>query len=353
MGEILGLGTTHQPSLCAKQLRPGSFTRALEDPGLPEKFRDPASWPAQLRSEWSDDKGQAAGVAHRTALIEQFRRVRQALDEFSPDLVLIWGDDQYERVQEDCVPPFCLVAQDEFVFDPWHHFTTPNFWDEPPDKEFAVPGNRKAVKSLVEGLMDSHFDVSYSYRSDRGLGHAFVNTVLYLDWDRKGFPYPIVPCLVNCYGRMVISSHGYRLPLDADLSSVELDPPSPTPARCFDLGAAIGTVMAQSDLRVALVASSSWSHAFLTRKNLYLYPDSDADVTLYKALSQGNYAAWRNVDRDTVEADGQHEMLNWFCLVGAVDALRLETSHLAYVDSHLFNSNKAFGVFKTPAAAKA
>ena len=89
MGEILGIGTTHQPSLCAKQLRPGSFTRALEDPGLPAKLRDPASWPAQLRREWSDDGGRAAGLAHREALIGQFRRVRQALDDFAPDLVLI------------------------------------------------------------------------------------------------------------------------------------------------------------------------------------------------------------------------------------------------------------------------
>ena len=251
------------------------------------------------------------------------------------------------------MPPFCLVAQDEFVFDPWQHFTAPNYWDEPPDKEFVVPGNRQAVKSVVEGLMDSNFDVSYSYRSDRGVGHAFVNTVLYLDWDRKGFPYPIAPCLVNCYGRMVISSHGSRLPLDADLAASELDPPSPTPARCFDLGAAIARVTADSDLRVALVASSSWSHAFLTRKNWYLYPDSEADAGLYQALSRGDYAAWRNVDRDRIEADGQHEMLNWFCLVGAIDALQLQTSHLAYVDSQLFNSDKAFGVFKTDAAAEA
>lgn len=352
MGEILGLGTTHQPSLCAKELRPGSFTRALEDPGLPPELREPSGWTPKLREEWADDEGRAAGVAHRNALIEQFKVVRAALDHFAPDLVIIWGDDQYERIQEDVVPPFCLAVQEEFVFEPWERFTPPNVWGEPSDATFAVPGNRRAGRSLVEGLLDRHFDMSYSYASDRGLGHAFVNTVLYLDWFRQGWDYPILPCLVNCYGRMLVSSHGYRLPLGNDLDDEDLDPPCPTPARCYDLGAAIGELASESDLRVALVASSSWSHAFLTRKTYYLNPDTDADMALYDALDRGDYAAWRNLDRKTIEADGQHEMLNWFCLVGAIDALGLRKTHLSYVGSHLFNSGKAFAVFETPAAAK-
>jgi hypothetical protein len=350
MGQILGLGMSHQPSISAKRLRAISFQRTLDDPGLPERLRDPANWPAQLREEWSDDEGLAAGEAHRDALIEQFSIVRQALDRFAPDLVLIWGDDQYERIQEDCVSPFSLLAQDEFVLEPWRHFSPPNVWDEPPDKQFVVPGNRKAAKSLVEGLLDRHFDISYSYSSDRGVGHAIYNTVLYLDWDRKGFSYPIVPCLVNCYGRLLVGSRGYRLPLDSKLTDEDLDPPSPTPARCFELGAAIAAVVSQSDLRIALIASSSWSHAFLTRKNWYLYPDSDSDATMFEALEHGDFDTWRNVDRKTVEANGQQEMLNWFCLAGAVDALGLERKHLAYVSTQLFNSGKAFAVYETPPA---
>ena len=34
---------------------------------------------------------------------------------------------------------------------------------------------------------------------------------------------------------------------------------------------------------VALIASSSWSHAFLTPKNHLLYPDVEADRALYRA----------------------------------------------------------------------
>ena len=36
------------------------------------------------------------------------------------------------------------------------------------------------------------------------LTHAFLNALLYLDWDRKGFDYPIVPIQVNAYGKDVV-----------------------------------------------------------------------------------------------------------------------------------------------------
>jgi hypothetical protein len=349
MGEVLGLGLTHQPSLCARELRPGSFKRAMADPGLAPELRDPANWPAQLRKEWSDDEGGAAGVTHRDELIEEFRLLRSTLDRFDPDVVLIWGDDQYERLTEECIPPFCIVAQDEFVLDPWQHFTKPNVWAEPAEATFRIPGNRGAAKAVVSGLLDRNIDMSYSYASGRGLGHAFINTVLYLDWDRHGFAYPIIPCTVNCYGSLLVAAGGDRLGLSNGVPEEDLDPPSPTPGRCFDVGAAIAGVVRETDLRVALIASSSWSHAFLTRKHSYLYPDTEADLALFDAFERGDYEAWRQTDRKTVEASGQHEMLNWFCLAGAVSALGLRPTHLRYVRSQLFNSGKAFAIFESRA----
>src|SRR6202007_3343419 len=64
--------------------------------------------------------------------------------------------------------------------------------------------------------------------------------------------------------------------------------------------------------RVALIASSSWSHAFLTRKNYLLYPDIEADRTLYNALQAGDYAAWRERPLSAIEDSGPQGGL---CLV--------------------------------------
>ena len=67
---------------------------------------------------------------------------------------------------------------------------------------------------------------------------------------------------------------------DRELKAEDLDPPAPTPRRLFDLGAAVARIMSASPWRVALLASSGWSHAFLTEKTHFLYPDTPADRRL-------------------------------------------------------------------------
>ena len=44
--------------------------------------------------------------------------------------------------------------------------------------------------------------------------------MLYLDYDRQGFPYPVVPFSINCYGRRVVSQYGGASTF-ADLPSEE------------------------------------------------------------------------------------------------------------------------------------
>jgi hypothetical protein len=84
------------------------------------------------------------------------------------------------------------------------------------------------------------FDIPYSYRPlHEKLGHAFANTVLFLDWDRRGFPYPLVPFTTNAYGRYLTASNGVPpTPSAAAKFAGHEDPPGPQPWRCFQIGAA-------------------------------------------------------------------------------------------------------------------
>jgi hypothetical protein len=52
---------------------------------------------------------------------------------------------------------------------------------------------------------------------------------------------------------------------------------------------------------LALMASSSWSHSFLTEKNWQLWPDVPADRALYDALETGDYAKWHAYKTDQIE----------------------------------------------------
>ncbi|BBZ70437.1 extradiol ring-cleavage dioxygenase [Mycobacterium paraseoulense] len=352
MGAVLAAGVTHFPPLALPDERMADVFRwALRDPELPTEKRVPAALSALLAKELADDDGLAAAAAHREELRRHFERVRTTLDEFAPDVVLIWGDDQYELFHEDCVPPFAVCAFDDLETRLWQrpfYKGRPNAWGEPEDTAYPIKGAARAGKKLTTELLGRGFDIAYSYQSlpDRPMPAAFANTLRYLDWDGAGFPYPALFFSINCYGRRLVKHKGglaYLSSMPKDIS--ELDPPAPSPARCFDLGAAVAEISLQSASRVALVASSSWSHAFLNEASHFLLPDTVRDRELFELLKGDKPGAWRDVTLEEVERAGQHEMLNWFCLAGAVDQLGVRPNWLTMVESDLFTSNKVFGVY--------
>jgi len=114
----------------------------------------------------------------------------------------------------------------------------------------------------------------------------------------------------------------------------------------MEVGAATARAMRESPWRTALIASSSWSHAFLTDKHHQLYPDIEADRRLYEALRVGDYETWRKTPLDSIEASGQQEMLNWYMLAGAMEELGRKPDECEFIETWSFNSNKCFAVFK-------
>ena len=118
MGEILGIGVTHYPGLIQPdQQMAGLLDRTLNSDQVPDALKDPAKWPEPMRKEWADPV--AAAKEHRRRLVNGFRKAREALDAFNPDVVLIWGDDQYENFREDGVPSFCVFLQDAIESRPY------------------------------------------------------------------------------------------------------------------------------------------------------------------------------------------------------------------------------------------
>ena len=192
--------------------------------------------------------------------------------------------------------------------------------------------------------MSRGVDVPYAYEPlhHPGFAHAFLNTVLYLDYDREGFDFPVVAFPLNCYGRKVISYQGNITPLGVER---ELDPPSPSPSRIMDVGAAVARICAESPYRVALVASSSWSHSFLVDFTFRLFPDSAADERMYAALVAGNHETWQRTTLEDAEKAGQQELLNWWALVGAMRELDVAPSWTSFAASNIFVSDKVFAVY--------
>jgi hypothetical protein len=346
-GDSIGVGLTHYPPLAGNDKSMANLLRyTLTDPDIPRALTRPDNWPARMRAEWGDDEGVTAAGAHRQALVENFACVREAVDEFQPDLLVVWGDDQYENFREEVVPPFCVLAYDDLTVQPFHLLAErciSNAWGLPEDMRYTLRGDAAAARDLANALIDQSFDMAYSYRkrSDINFPHSIMNTQTFLDYENAGqrLPYPVVGMTVNCYGPHVIARRG-GLSRFADIPTERLDPGGPKPTRCFALGQATARAFRSSGKRVAYVASSSWSHAFLNDKEWHLRPDTAADEQLYAAMLTGDMTTWMSRTSAEIVASGQHEILNWYA-----DELGLGLRWSSFVPTDIFNSNKAFALF--------
>ena len=184
---------------------------------------------------------------------------------------------------------------------------------------------------------------SLEVRHKSGLAHSINNTILYLDYEQHGagWTYPILPVFVNCYGSDLLKG---AAKMEGEGEEV-LSPPAPTPRRCFELGRNIARFFAESKYRVALIGSSSWSHGSLTKKHGRLYPDLPADQRRYEELKNGNFKNWGDITEAEIDDSGQHELLNWICLAGAMTELKRPAEVIDFVPSYIFNSSKCFAMF--------
>ena len=352
MGEVLGIGITHAPMF---QFHDNEMVnvlkRSLRRPDLPEKWKDSAQWPEAMRDEWGDDEGITSAKGHRETVVAGFRRARKELDNFEPDCVLIFGDDQYENFQEDIIPTFCLYMFEELTVNPYrtsgHSRTGENVWGIPAETEVVVRGHLPLATQLAGELIGRGFDIAWATKPNHHptLGHAFMRTLAYLDYDQQGFNYPIVPFHLNAYGSDVAAR------VDLFENSKTIAPPAPSPSRCFALGAAVGEIIRNTNLRVAIVGSSSWSHGFLTEKNDYVIPDTPTDRKRISQLRASKQREWAELTLEEVRDAGEHELLNWICMAGALADARAEV--ITFAETYIFNSTKVIAVLHDEDLARA
>jgi hypothetical protein len=343
------------PTLTDETMANVYFRRNLADPATPARLKDPSQWPEAMRSEWGDDGGQAAARRHRETAIEGSRQARAAIDSFNPDVVVIFADDQYENFKEDVLPPFCVYAMDEFSLTTAREGKRRSAQDglgpvklaRPPVQDI-VRGDKSFGTRLADELVESEFDVACSWKLHHltGLGHAFRYTIEYLDWDRRGFNYPVIPFHVSCYGsdlRIPMPEKDVAVGRLAEAGDVR-PPMSPTPRRCYDLGRRVAEIAEASPYRVLIMGSASWSHASLTDIHGHLWGDVESDRVHRGELEANKFAAWRDIPAEEMREAGQHEMRNWVCLAGAMEGRKARV--VAYAETYIFNSSKCVAVFQ-------
>ena len=209
--------------------------------------------------------------------------LRQKLNEFSPDVLLVVGDDQHENILDYNIPPFTIYMGEEAEAS-----TSLRYFNEPKSANRTKYKVHTALaKSILNDLMESGFDPAYSKKTryEGGLGHAFARPLKFLVPDAR---YPIVPIMVNTYY-----------------------PPAPAAKRCVQFGQALAETLHRTPghERVIILASGGLSHTKI---------DEGLDGGFLQALERNDIDYLSGMSSSAL-VEGTSEIRNWIVTAAAAD----------------------------------
>ncbi|WP_460062525.1 DODA-type extradiol aromatic ring-opening family dioxygenase [Streptomyces sp. YKOK-I1] len=233
------------------------------------------------------------------------KRLAEDLVSLDLDAVVIVGDDQDELFSHQNLPSIAVYHGEEMTT---HHPVEMGLGPQIIEVQRRLgmdgetyPADAKLGRHIIESLVDQGFDISSSDSTapDTGFGHAFAWVAGRL---LKGHTIPSVPILLNTYFK----------------------PNQPTPARCYDLGAALRKAVEAlpGDARVAVVASGGLSHFVV---------DAELDRALLDAMSEHDAAALRGLPAHRMDS-GTSEIRNWITAAGA--GAHLATKWVDYLPAY-------------------
>ena len=215
--------------------------------------------------------------------MEAIAKLRQKIEAFDPDVVIVVGDDQHENLVDDNMPPFSIFMGEEVEAS-----VSLRYLNQPKsENRTKYQVDAKLAGALVAGLMDEGFDPAYSKRTryDGGLGHAFARVLKFLTPDASR---RIIPVMVNTYY-----------------------PPAPSAHRCAQFGVALAKLIGRfpSADRVVVIASGGLSHTKI---------DERLDERFIRAL-QHNDTADMSAMPASVLVEGTSEIRNWIVTAAAAN----------------------------------
>lgn len=109
-----------------------------------------------------------------------FARVQRAVEQFDPELVVIFGPDHYTSLFRQLAPPFTVAAACEAVDDIGGH---PGRFNVPADLAVAC------VQNLAANDLDAA--ISYDFKVDHGVSQTLHKLTGAID------RYPVIPIIIN------------------------------------------------------------------------------------------------------------------------------------------------------------
>lgn len=296
----------------------------------PAMFEPAEMWPVVYgrRPEYTKDSQPHTAKLETPEVIAGYLRrihaafavLRQQLEAYRPDALLVIGDEQGDVFDASFNPTFCL-------------FTGEKLWGldgtgyRPLEKRHRpeFPCHTQLAQCLCEGLINKGFDLASSAvfrplgRPEHGVSHMLAHPVPVLV---PKLDVPLIPLFMN-----------------------EYFPPLPSAERCYHLGVALAEILADRPERVAIYASGGLSHnPFGPRAG---WVDEPLDRWFPERLARNEGEALQHLftfDSDTLRG-GTGELRAW---IGIAGAMQRPATAVEYIPAHHAKCGLGFAYWPSP-----
>ncbi len=228
-----------------------------------------------------------------------FADFRKKLDETQPDVLLVVANDQFVNFFLNLVPQFCIYVgekQEAFIGNP----------PKPGGKLYKFAARPELARHILEQSVLNGIDLAFSEKLH--LQHTQTVNLYYLNPERK---YPVIQLYVNC---------GV--------------PPTPTPARCYELGKVLYKILSKRSERVAILGTGGLSHysagGYVKGLETKVHAvEIEGDREILRHIEEGTTSELGRQPFEFYQKSGNVEMLNWLVVLGALDGHKGETEYFA------------------------
>jgi hypothetical protein len=254
-----------------------------------------------------------ADVVNAETCIERQSNLQNGLDELerrfgqaSPDVVVMFGDDQSEWFFEDNYPTINVYWGDSVHIQgippngPFRHLPTEDM-EWPVDSELGL--------HVIESLMERDFDISQSRYQKEAYGGSIGPATWYLDMKRSTEPRPFG--LLHAYSFPINRWFaGKKVPILPITINTCYPPNWISPRRAYALGQAVREAVDNwaSDKKVAFACSGGLSHFVV---------DEDIDQMALKGMTEANGEILSSLPRHRLQS-ATTEILNWVATAAAM-----------------------------------
>ncbi len=253
------------------------------------------------------DRG-LTGDDYWAPLFEGYEAARNWMKEIQPDVAIIVYNDHASAFSLEMIPTFAIGVASEF---------------EPADEGYGprqvpnVQGHSDLAWHLAENLILSEFDITIANRLP--VDHGLTVPLSIMCGQPATWPCRVIPLCVNV-----------------------IQYPPPTGKRCFDLGAAIASIVESfdEDLRVVIFGTGGMSHQLQGERAGVINSKFDQDF-LNRLVSDPHGLA-RKPHAEYIREAGSEgiELVMWLIMRGALTA-QVREVHRHY---HVPASNSAAGL---------